>query len=266
MNKITPTAIFLDLDGTTFDIQSRNGREISKANKKAIIELNKKVPVILSTGRSKKFVIPLQKEMGLKYSVAQNGSLIFDSKSKVVFEDVLPKETFKEVIKMSIERKLGLKLNDSEEFFGTPWFLRKILRSHGFKTHKGYDYKINSKNNKIVILSKSKQKLNSLKKSIQDKYPDIYVVSSAKGYSIEVTGRNSSKGLANNWVCKKLKVDPKKAVHFGDSMNDSTAIDYMKLIAMKNSSKELKKIATIVSKFNNKNAGLKKTFQEYLNI
>lgn len=46
-----PSAIFIDLDHTSLDARVNNKSVFSEKNRKAIIEINKEIPVVISTGR-----------------------------------------------------------------------------------------------------------------------------------------------------------------------------------------------------------------------
>ncbi|MCP4337272.1 MAG: Cof-type HAD-IIB family hydrolase [Mycoplasma sp.] len=267
MIKLKPSIVFLDLDGTTYDIYQNKTHDISKENKRAIKELNKKVPVVISTGRSPEFVLGIQKELGLKYSVVQNGAMIFDDKEKKVFQDYIPNKNALEILNFAQNNNSGTKVNDEKIFYGMPRIFNKIISSWGFQsTHKKSKIDPKKTYTKIIVIGKRKRKTKKLKKQLEEKYKNINIVTSFNGFSIEITGQKSSKGIANKWVAEQLKVDYKKGVHFGDSMNDSTTSQYMRLVAMKNASKKLKKMATITTSFNNKNAGISKAFKECLKI
>ncbi len=263
MNKINPSIVFIDLDGTTYDKHNSFSPDVSDVNKNAIKELNKKIPVIISTGRSPEFVLKLQKELDLKYSIVQNGAYIYNDKGKIVYQDSIDSDIAAEILHFAQDNNAGTKVNNEMKFFGIPKILHKIISKWGFEvTNEDAPISTKKKYTKLIIIGKTRRRTRKLKKHFEYHYPHLHIVSSFKEFSIEITGKNSSKGLANKWVAKKMNLDYKKGLHFGDSMNDSTVVEFMNLVAMKNSSPRLKKIATIVSNHTNKNAGLSKAFEE----
>ncbi|WVH36905.1 HAD hydrolase family protein [Mycoplasmoides gallisepticum] len=81
---------------------------------------------------------------------------------------------------------------------------------------------------------------------------------------IEITDAKVSKGITKKLFATLINNSKVKTIHIGDSMNDSTAVGQLdEVILMKNGSEEFKKLANIVSEFNNKDGGIINTFKKY---
>ena len=104
-----PEAIFIDLDGTLFDKVSKNA---SKKNIRAIKEIQKSIPVIISTGRSFSIKVKhFMKKLGVQYCICQNGALVYDKNEKQLFNVTLNKEQIDGVIKIVREHNIGFTVN-----------------------------------------------------------------------------------------------------------------------------------------------------------
>jgi hypothetical protein len=98
---------------------------------------------------------------------------------------------------------------------------------------------------KIGFFVGMRKKALRIQKELLEKYGDkIEVVTSAKGFFLEVTAKNVSKGEAIKLLTKKLGINPDHCAHFGDSMNDYPAFEVVgHRVAMKKASKPLKEKA-----------------------
>ncbi|VDR42557.1 HAD hydrolase family protein [Mycoplasmopsis caviae] len=98
-------AYFIDLDGTLLDLP--NGEEtISEENVKAIVELNKSKPVVISTGRANSsFVLSLIDKLKCPYAVCQNGALIIDKNNNILAKYEIENGDVDSVVELLIKEK-----------------------------------------------------------------------------------------------------------------------------------------------------------------
>ncbi len=237
--KFNPKAYFIDLDGTAFDVRVEGHHAISEENKKAIIEANKKTPVIISTGRHVKNALPLIQELGLKYAVCQNGAQIVDNKGNIVEKHNFPGPIAENILKIMMNNKMMIKPNDDGIFYGAKFPYGLITRYVGFKTHNKYDFEHTKEFTKLVFSGARKKKIAKLREQLSKEFPSLSIVTSGNGYTIEVTSGKATKGQANSTVAKLLGFKPMETAHIGDSMNDSTCKDKTILVAMANSNPKL---------------------------
>ncbi len=256
MNKnktIQFNAYFIDLDGTARDDAFFHTTQgyfygISKTNVDAIIAKNKKTPVIISTGRDRNYVAKLLPRLNIKYGICQNGAIIIDKKGKILKELYINKHIGYSIIKFAHDKRLAVRVNEDEAFHGGG--LRITLAAKIFK-EKRIKEKITEmapKYSKIVLFGRSRKTMTKIFHEIKALKLPVSIVTSTKGYGIEITHQDATKGTAAAWVCKQLKVDPKKAVHVGDTMNDVPAFIALGAgIAMGNASDEVKSYASFIT-------------------
>ena len=273
MNKIPDfKGYFIDLDGTSLDatfLHRDNGYfyGFSKLNTNLIIENNKKVPIIISTGRDKHYVEKLLPRFGIKYGICQNGSVIIDNKGNILKQININKKYVLKLIDLAFKHKLGVKINDDQGFYGGSLLVRvlsKLIKTKKFKHKLDIDSYLHF--NKICIFGRFQKRMKPILKSIEDMNDPISVVSTNDGLMIEVTDIKATKGTAALWVCKKLNLDPKKCVHVGDTSNDIPAfIALGSGIAMDNALDSVKENADYITSHYRKN-GLKNVFLKKMKI
>lgn len=271
MTKIPANAIFIDIDGTLLDEGFGTWAKLSQENAKHISEVAKKVPVVLATGRSSEnHIFHLMDRLNIQYAICFNGSQIIDINKETIFEIKLDNKIMKDIAYEAIKHKLTFSINSVGGIYGKTikprlisWF-SQFYPSHYEKA----DFSSDKSIHKLLIIGFSKKRITKFHKYLVANYPQLSSVIVGKNYAIEITDINATKGIAEHYLATQiLKIDPQKAVHIGDSMNDATTKGKIgHLIAMANASKELKKIADHVSTFNRKKAGLSKILKEELQI
>lgn len=234
---------FIDLDGTSLDEKRHS---ISDLNAEKIREINKKTPIVISTGRSfGNKVKSLMKDLGIKYAICQNGAIIANDKNEIL-QDITLKPHMVEVIKkIAIKYRVVIIPNSTFQVYAVNWFFKPLIwlnKTHYFKIS---DFNTHEKYNKLILAGCRKKKLYKIYLELKESYPSLSVKTSANDWIIEITDCKATKGLAAIFVTKILNVNANKSVHIGDSMNDTSTLNCLgALIAMKNSSKHLLSVAT----------------------
>lgn len=245
-------AFFIDLDGTSFDIRNEEGRHwVSDANLDAIKAARKDGKhVIISTGRTGVNLNKYFELIGGDYVLAGNGAQIINKKGKVIVEHKLTVQQVLKVLEVLQRNKMVLKVDDDWFGYGAFSKMQKaISKKFGFKPIEGYHFEMHKPRIKIVTWGKlSKGAIEKVREDLIKSVDGISAVTSAHGYTIEITAVEATKGKAAKYACQELLgVDPKRAAHIGDSMNDSTVVGQIgRLIAMGNADKELKKLTKYV--------------------
>ncbi|MGL5732872.1 MAG: Cof-type HAD-IIB family hydrolase [Metamycoplasmataceae bacterium] len=247
---------FIDLDGTSLDYKRRY---ISDLNANKIKEINKKTPVIISTGRSySSKVKDIMKQLDIKYAICQNGAIIADSKGKILQDIIIDSQMVSLIKDIAIKHNVFIIPNSEYKVYTNNWYLKPFRwfnKKHYFKL---MDFDPNLKYNKIVLAGCSKKKLYKIFLELKQEFPLLSFKISGNDLVIEITDSKATKGLAAVFVTKLLKVEATKSVHIGDSMNDTSTINYLgALIAMENSSQHLLNVATHVGP-DYRNGGLAK--------
>lgn len=252
---------FIDLDGTTLDSKNNLERWPSKKNLEAIKNARARgQEVIISTGRSGQNIYDLAAVIGGKYFIQANGALITDKNNKTLFSAKLNVRQTLLLLDIIKKHHLAFKLDDQYVTYGVQRRLsRFVAKKAGWTIKNNYAYPMHQEYFKVVCFGIfSRHKIASIAKEIMAKIPDVTAVTSARGYSIEVTHKKATKGLAAEFIRKILKVPKQKTMHIGDSMNDCTVVGHVgKFVVMKNGQKALKKMASYCGP-HYKNAGLAK--------
>ncbi|EFF41157.1 Cof-type HAD-IIB family hydrolase [Mycoplasmopsis alligatoris] len=268
-NSFIPKIIFLDLDGTLLDIREKHIREISQKNRDYLIELNKKIPVVISTGRGVNSVTDkIVSSIGQNRYIAWNGAqIVWDG--QIVAKTAINQETVDEIFRDIFDEKITVIINSDAKnlAFASNVFYKLIMKfaKYNAKTYK--DYKGGIETFKLLLWCPSKKKLNRIFDKWTKKYEGKLTVCISGKYNefIEITAPNVTKGHAELRVCKYLGIDPKDAMHIGDSLNDASPKDKIGcLVALGNSVPELKAIADINTDIEFLNAGVARFLENHL--
>lgn len=240
---ITPDAIFIDLDGTLLDLPKH---KMSEENKNAVLQASKESLVVISTGRAYgntvKHVISA---LNLEYAICQNGALIVDKKGKIISETLIEKVLVKKIIEFAIKNNLVVLVNSEFRLYNRRalLFLLRLFSAQKYPSFDKFNFEKNIR--KIVLAGSFRKKMFKYYGKIKEIIPDLNYSLSGNDYIIEITNQNIDKGIAAQFLCNLLKLDPKKSIHIGDSLNDASSLNYLgALIAMKGASKHLLEIAT----------------------
>ncbi len=240
-------AYFIDLDGTLLDIKGKYAHSISKANLLALKQAKEEGQhIIISTGRSGKQATKYLNMVNCSYAVTGNGSIIL--KNNMVLKSIkISLRDSLSVIEFAKKNKLVLKVDDSRTAYGSFGVIQTyITKKMNFNPVKNFNLEMHKQYNKIVLWGKLKNKMIAIQKIMKKEFPNLSIVLMSKGYALEISDAKATKGMGNWFLAQKLNLKRDEIIHIGDSMNDSTVIPYMKLIAMKNSSNELKQMANYI--------------------
>ncbi len=249
-------AIFIDLDGTLVNGKFRDLKYISSENIEACKAAQKnKIYTIINTGRGFNVCRELQEKINFnKYGnfyIAFNGAYIGSlAHNKIIYSKFIVKEDTNKIISIAKKYRFSIKFNEPFEFYGTN-LLTKIyvgLLRVPNKLHKSYHIeKISNKDYyKIMLTGRKRSIIKNTVKELIINFPYLEITTSGNGWVIEITGNNSSKGTAGNFLCEKLGINiATEAAAIGDSMNDASLFKLVwKSISVKNANKNLKKIST----------------------
>lgn len=259
-------AFFIDLDGTTFDTKTKEGQHwVSNTNLDAIKKAREEGKhVVISTGRVGVNLMKYFDLIGGDYAISGNGARIIDAKGKTIQEYKLSIQQVLKITEVLQRNSMVMKVDDEWKGYGAfTWLQKTFSKKFGFMPIEGYHFEMHKPRLKIVTWGKvNRNKISKIKAELEKCVENISVVSSANGFTLEITHADATKGKAAKFVCEKLiKVDPKHAAHVGDSMNDSTVIGELgRLIAMNNGHSELKKLTSFITA-NSHHHGLAKALQ-----
>ncbi|WP_027121534.1 HAD-IIB family hydrolase [Mycoplasma leonicaptivi] len=265
-----PKIIFVDLDGTTLDTQEIQfwKRSVTEYTQKVVKELQKTISVVISTGRGvSERTMNIARLLGSESYIAWNGAKTVDN-GVIISEEFADKEVSQELFDEIAKNKCVVIYNSDtkNKTFASNWFYRFIMKRTGVLAKKYSEYKNDFDMYKAFVRGVSKKKILKLEKEWSKKFEGrLTVTLTGDNNSLEITRVGVSKGDAEVKYCLLKGIDPKDAVHFGDSMNDaSTKGKIGKLIAMQNSVQELKDIADDITQYTCAESGLAKYLEKYL--
>ena len=247
--------IVLDCDGTLLNSK----KIISDVTKSAIAKaMNRNVKVMLASARPFYRLKPILATLGSnledQYTIAFNGGLIMNNtESEVILSQSFTSDQMKRIIEVGDE-------------FGTMMFLytqNAILANMD-------DPKYRQKNPdvafyvrdlhevdftqteifKVAYVNKPEATLR-LKTSLPADMYDNFEISSSVPQFVEFTKKGVTKAYALDLLCKKMGIDPKEVVAFGDEDNDLPMLNFAGFgVAMGNASQPVKDAADHVTATN----------------
>lgn len=241
--------IATDIDGTII----KWGSEISSAVKQCVNELSKSgVKVVLVTGRMHCATTPVAQMLNLNTPIiSYQGGLIKDFEGKTLYENDLPSNYAKEIIKWGRKNHIHLNLylddklyveedNDIVKYYTDGKFIDYTVCSFD-------DLNIEKVNKILAIDLQSPDKVTGWVEELKEKYPDLYIVKSTP-FFCEIGSGVAKKSLGVKFLCDMWGFKQDEILTIGDQNND---IDLVKCggigVAMGNASDELKACADFVT-------------------
>lgn len=236
-------AIFIDLDGTLLDDKKLL---VSEKNEQFIKETLKNKHLIISTARGFDYkVFELIKNYPFEYLILYNGAKIY-KRFKVVETNYMNMNDVHKVVEYVSSRKLNFVIFDeqSSNIYGYNNFQNWLMSfALGVTPTHINNISVNNSIYKMSLIMKSPFAAPKFIKQLRELFPELDIMSSSANFVIEVTAKKCTKGDAAQQVCKLLNIDPKDAIHIGDSMTDASCIGKVGCtIAMGNSSNAFKRV------------------------
>ncbi|MBD5788403.1 hypothetical protein MSGX11T_00030 [Mycoplasma synoviae GX11-T] len=264
-----PSAIFIDLDHTSLDSRVNNKSVFSEKNRKAIIEINKEIPVVISTGRG---LTSATKEIidsvNLNSYVLWNGAKVVVDNEEVFLKEI-PQEIALEIFDEIAKFKSVMVLNSdfkNQSYFA--WkslrFVLKLLRFDSLKKYDEFDRE--STIFKFIVFDLRKEKLFKIRKHLEEKFGNFVTITESgnKNNILEISAKGVSKASGNKIFCEHKNIDVTRAIHLGDAMNDASCVGVLgKTIAFANASDAFKKVADEVLPYTYENAGLARFLEQF---
>ncbi|WP_427340143.1 HAD family hydrolase [Caloranaerobacter sp. DY30410] len=271
----------IDLDGTLLTDDKR----ILEENKEVLTTLSKKgLEIIIATGRRYWSAKNFAKELGIELTIlANNGNIIRRiSDDKVLVANYLEREDFNRIVKKGREMGLypilhvdhyeegyDLLIEEDEEGIKYSNYVKKnIIRHKKLKNILDYE------ESKILVIcyENSYETLRKFEEKIHKEYPQkfnthILINGSDIGPILEIMSLKGSKWLSLKDYAKDKGIDESQIIAIGDDNNDVEMVEKAGLgIAMKNGTDKIKKVADIVTKKTNNEAGVSQILREIFRI
>ncbi len=265
--------VFIDIDDT---LNVSNG-SVSEYTRDVMTRLKDKgIIVVANTGRSAKYAVEKAKEANLSnYVISSNGAEVYDYENDIVlFQQVIPADTIREVYEYCKQTELTLILNT-------------MLKR--YTNNKDYNYNnepviyvedldeiiSNNKISQLVILSKNYDRMLVIPNMFKEKFSNLKVVHSSvaiveerrqvgKEYYHDLVVESTAKSTGIVELLDYLKIKSKDAIAVGNGYDDVCMFDVVGTsIAVGNANDTLKEIATYVA-LDVKEDGAAKKLEELL--
>lgn len=216
------------------------------------------VPVVINTGRSISYTIPICKQFNASnYIIATNGAEIYNHlNDKFVYKSVISKEDIDRLD--NIIKKNGLLYT---AFAGKNKYTNKNDEKHKLYYCEELS-KIDDDIAQVVLQSYDVNLMINAKKDLIG-IDSIKIVSKSskvedgKLLYYDIVNKEVSKGNALVILCNHLNIDSKKAMAIGDSFNDLDMLNKAGYkVTVSNAIDELKQIANIIAPSNTSNGVL----------
>ncbi len=238
--------VFTDLDSTLTKEQG----VIDFKNKEIFTRLaDVGIPVVINTGRSLSYTIPLCKQFNTSnYVIASNGAEVYNFVTKnMIYRSVISKENIKKLDELVKKYQLFFIANGVEKRY-----TNNLDDSTGFFVSGNLE-SIEDEISQVVLQSRDLEAMKHLRKDLEDT-TDLKIANKTKHIVegkllyYDVVNGEVSKGNALEILCKHLEIPLDVAMAIGDSDNDIDMLSKAGYkVAVANASENLKKVAKIIT-------------------
>lgn len=248
--------IFSDIDGTLLDSK----QHIRPKTKEHILKLSAAgIPFILVSGRMPSSVANIQKKIGLSAAfISYSGALMHDENGKTIWDKPMNLKTA-----VLIRDRIASFSPDvvSYTFSADSWITDKDDGTAALYLEKettakpplvGRPQDVLNENAPVhkVLCTSDERLMDELQNRLLQEFPSCTIFKSMSRY-LEIMSAEASKSAAAAFLCKRLNVDAKNVIAFGDNFNDTDLLEYAGLgVAMGNAPDPVKRAADLVAPTN----------------
>lgn len=268
-NNVKPDIIFIDLDGTLLDVFNGRHHYVSAENKDIIKELNKTIPIVISTGRGPtKRTKEIVSDIELDTYISWNGAQIVKN-NEVILKLPISKEINQKLFDDIKKWKMCAIYNSDPKktSYASNWLFKLVMKFGKRSAKKYFEFHNDFEAFKIFLWSPRKKTVLNFYEKISKKYKNYLNVclSGRRNEFIEVTSIFASKGLSAKRYCELNNLNPKNAIHLGDSLNDASTKNVLGLlVGFSNGNNEFKKYADYINDFPHSKGGVAKYLKRFL--
>lgn len=256
----------LDMDDTLLS----EDLSISKKNVEAIRLIESMgVKIILCSGRPyvsmAKYLDVLDIHSEDDFIVSFNGAFINKISGEEIYSNIIEGDVLHELIDIGRERNISVHLYD-ETFVIEKYTDRSQIYEGltGMKAKIIDDLKVMRQSIKVLFNHSAGPDLEDLRLELVEKYGDKFNIFYSKPYYIEVLNNKSSKGLAVEYVAKRMGIDREAVMTVGDGFNDVSMLQYAGLgIAVANAPDGVKAHANYITKSTHNEDAIWEVFETF---
>lgn len=259
--------IAIDLDDTLLNDQL----EISKDNKKAIIEMEKMgIHVVFCSGRAKASMMKYVKEVGVHekedYIISYNGAVIDRFDGERIFYKPIIKENLKELIEVGRAHKIDTQLYTDEILVEKYTDKTKLYEElSGLPIKVVGDLEEVEESIKVLYNHVAGEALEKLRLELKDKFGHVFNIFYSKSHYVEVLHKEANKGLAVKILAESLGISREEIIAIGDGFNDVSMLEYVGLgIAVKNAHEGVKAKADYITDSENNESAIWEVYEKFI--
>lgn len=258
----------IDIDDTLLN----DDLEISLENHDALIYAQQKgVKIVLCTGRTlesiKKYIDIIDGYVHDDYVIVFNGSIITTAKGDLIFRKVIEKDILTELIDISRIENIDIQIYDDQQIYSERYTerIKEYETLSGVKINIIEDLKVKDISLKVLYNCNDTNKLDKIKKIIEDKFGDNVFVFYSKNNYLEVLSNEGNKGIALEYLANYLDIKQNEVLAIGDSENDIYMIKYAGLgVCMKNGRESVKQYADYITNNTNNENGVAEVIKKFI--
>ncbi len=247
MNQHAYKAVFIDLDGTLLNKQSRVSERNAQCLKRLVAQ---GIHVIIATGRPIESIRQLVAHLDIPDPVISlSGSMVHHKLfGEPLSAHVIPYETMHSLLEVcrTMDGVKNILLDESDGFYALEHnaVLDEFIGMYQ-KSPLMFDYDNLPQGPVLSILIHAREDRRSIYETLQEQFSDLVHFTYFREYPwIELSAFESNKGQALAVVCRHLGLDAKDVIALGDGANDLEMIAAAGLgIAMENGDDEVKAVA-----------------------
>lgn len=231
-----------DIDGTILIPEHDFTSEV----KICIKELqNKGIKVVLVTGRMNKSAMKIREKLGLNTPViSYQGSMVNDGNGNILYERRLSEAQTEKIIEWAKKEGVHINLYNDDILYSendNEIVQRYSKNQYIDYTVKSFDEIKKDKVNKILAIDyKNPEKIDYLEKTLQEIFPELYIVKSTPNF-LEFSHPEGSKYCAVKFLQKYWGLNNDEILTIGDQNNDIALLKAGGIkVAMGNATEKLK--------------------------
>ncbi len=266
-------ALFLDLDGTTLDDDSRMPEANLNALKRTIDAGHE---VVITTGRPTASALILDEkyglsEIGCRYMIAYNGGMILDMETgEVLFQKTISRPVMERLILQARDEEVYLHTYEGDQVLAErdDENLAFYVNRNGMKKKVVPDLiaALDEESCKALAIDlHSSERLEQFAEHVRAwGSDDLDLYLSCREY-LEIVAKGICKGDAVRAFCQRTGISLKNTVSAGDELNDISMLEAAGVgCAVANARPEVKRAADYITKRDNNEAAIEEIVERFL--
>lgn len=241
--------VVTDIDGTIYTPETG----ITDNVKNCIQKLVKNgVQVVIATGRTYSSAKHVADMLGIKCPlICYQGGLVNSYDGEILDVKYLDPVPAREIIAECKKRSIHLNVYVEDKLYveDDNQYIKDYIGDKGIDYFKvdSFDELDFTKLNKLLAIQYDTVFIDNLIEELRKKYPDIYVVKSAK-YFCEIADKQATKGNAIKFLAKKFNLKIDEVMAIGDQNNDIEMVETAGIgVAMGNGTEQIKQKADFIT-------------------